>query len=120
MKGDNALNSHLQKETKEVERKRKIMERPRNDLFLGKPCVNTANVIAKDDKLEPPCPLSVSPSLSLDYLQNSMILFGARIPFVVRGEIPLLLCCLMVLSAARRRLGRDGRVRASVRRWDYT
>lgn len=96
------------------------MERPCNDLFLGKPCVNTTNAIAKGDKREPPCPLSVSPSLSLYYLQNSMILFGAQIPFVVRGEIPLLLCCLMVLSAARRRLGRDGRVRASVRRQDYT
>jgi len=94
------------------------MERPCNDLFLGKPCVNTTNVIAKRDKHEPPCPLSVSPSLY--YLQNSMILFGAQIPFVVRGEIPLLLCCLMVLSAARRRLGRDGRVRAGVRRQDYT
>lgn len=108
------------KRMEEVERERKIMERPCNDLFLGKPCVNTANVIAKGDKLEPPCPLSVSPSLSLYYLQNSMILFGVRIPFVVRGEIPLLLCCLMVLSAVRRRLGRDGRVRVSVRRWDYT
>lgn len=115
------MNSHLQKEGERWKtREGKIMERPCNDLFLGKPCVNITNVIAKGDKHEPPCPLSVFPSLSLYYLQNSMILFGSQIPFVVRGEIPLLLCCLMVLSAARRRLGRDGRVRASVRRRDYT
>lgn len=95
------------------------MERPCNDLFPGKPCVNIANVTAKDDKLEPPCAIPVPHSLSLYYLPNSMKLFGAQIPFVVRAEIPLLLCCLMVLSAAQRRLGRDGRVRASVRWWDY-
>lgn len=73
---------------RERKRERKIMERPCDDLFLGKPCVNTTNVIAKGDKREQPCPLSVSPSLSLYYLQNSMILFCAQIPFCSQGRNP--------------------------------